>query len=659
MSFRMLTVAAAALAGVVCLAGVPLGGSIARAADAASGKGTAPAPIDNAVCLGCHGNEGFAVPGANGKMRSLHVVGDKFQQSVHGKRLCVECHKDITAIPHDKVGPLKVGCVQCHEDLWETAKKENKTTEFARLGVVVEQIDHYMKSIHARPNREDQSRTNATCYNCHDAHYVYPRDSAIRADWRLGIPNACGKCHVKQREEYLDSVHGRQVMGNANPAAPICSDCHTTHDVDRPKLDSIKLTIVRNCGNCHAESLKSYANTYHGQVGKLGYAYTATCFDCHGSHGIQRVSHPQSTVHPNNRLQTCRKCHEQATAGFITFQPHANTHDYDRYPSMWVASKFMIALLLGVFAFFWTHSALWFYREYRDRRAGKSAPHVAAGELPQLQGKHFNRFGPVWRIAHLAFALSVMMLVLTGMAVLYAETGWAKFIMGALGGPRVAGIVHRVSAAIMLGIFFVHLVYMVFRVVPKWKLSNWFGPTSLMPNWKDLWDMLAMFKWFFGKGPRPAFDRWTYWEKFDYWAVFWGMAIIGGSGVMLAFKEVIASVLPGWVFNVATLVHGEEAILAAVFLFTVHFFNNHFRPDKLPPPDIVMFTGTMALEEFRREHPLEYQRLGETGELARHLVDAPSRPMTQGSRVLGITLIAFGLILLILVLAGFLGSVTG
>jgi cytochrome b subunit of formate dehydrogenase len=200
---------------------------------------------------------------------------------------------------------------------------------------------------------------------------------------------------------------------------------------------------------------------------------------------------------------------------------------------------------------------------------------------------------------------------------------------------------------------------MATRVVPKWKLSDWFGPTSLMPNWKDLWDLLAMFKWFLGKGPRPALDRWTYWEKFDYWAVFWGMAIIGGSGMMLVYKEAIASVLPGWVFNIATLVHGEEAILAAVFLFTVHFFNNHFRPDKLPPPDIVMFTGTVALEEFRREHPLDYQRLVATGELARHLVDAPSRPMTLGSRLLGITLIAFGLLLLTLVVSGFLGSVSG
>ena len=209
----------------------------------------------------------------------------------------------------------------------------------------------------------------------------------------------------------------------------------------------------------------------------------------------------------------------------------------------------------------------------------------------------------------------------------------------------------------MLGIFFVHLVYMVMPGGPELEdCPTGSGPTRWCRTGRICGTCVAMFKWFFGKGPRPAFDRWTYWEKFDYWAVFWGMAIIGGSGMMLAFKDATASVLPGWVFNVATMVHGEEAILAAVFLFTVHFFNNHFRPDKLPPPDIVMFTGTVALEEFRREHALEYQRLVETGELARHLVDAPSRPMTLGSRVLGFTLIAFGLMLLVLVVGGFLGS---
>jgi cytochrome b subunit of formate dehydrogenase len=167
-----------------------------------------------------------------------------------------------------------------------------------------------------------------------------------------------------------------------------------------------------------------------------------------------------------------------------------------------------------------------------------------------------------------------------------------------------------------------------------------------------------MFKWFFGLGPRPVFDRWTYWEKFDYWAPFWGVTIIGATGVMLWIPNVTASFLPGWAFNVATIFHGEEALLAALFLFTVHFFNNHFRPDKFPL-DVVMFTGAMPLEEFKHEHTVEYNRLVETGELSKYLVDAPSRPMTLGSKILGFSLIGFGLILLVLVLTGFINSMFG
>jgi len=239
------------------------------------------------------------------------------------------------------------------------------------------------------------------------------------------------------------------------------------------------------------------------------------------------------------------------------------------------------------------------------------------------------------------------------MAVFFGERPWAQWVVGMFGSPKVAAYVHRAAAGVMLGIFFIHLVYLAFRIGRDPAAFRVFGPTSLVPNWQDLKDIIAMFEWFFGRRPRPQFDRWTYWEKFDYWAVFWGMAIIGGSGFMLAVPEATASILPGWVFNVATIVHGEEAVLAAVFLFTVHFFNNHFRPDKFPL-DTVMFTGAVPLEEFRREHALEYERLKSSGELEKHLVDAPSRPMTIGSRILGFTLIAIGLMLLVLVLGGFL-----
>ena len=617
--------------------------------------------LPSELCLGCHGNQGFAVPGADGKPRNLHVIPEKFSNSVHGKRLCVECHKEITKVPHERIDNLKVSCVACHEKLWDQAKKEGTTREHAHLGAVVGQIDRYMKSIHARPSMADQSHTNATCYNCHDAHYVYPAGSAERQEWRLNIPNKCGVCHVKEREVYATSVHGREVLEKQNPKAAICSDCHTTHDIEDTEKDATRLVITKKCGGCHEENLKSYLGTYHGQVNTLGYAYTAKCFDCHGNHGIQRVDDVNSSVHPDNRLQTCQKCHKGATAGFVTFSPHGNTHDFKRYPLLWVASKFMIGLLLGVFAFFWLHSALWFYREYKDRQEGKGHnTHVKAEAIPgKPPEKYFRRFALGWRIAHLCFAISVMTLVLTGMAVFYAETSWAKTIVGALGGPRAAALIHRVCAGIMLSIFFVHLVYVARKLYRARQTFTWLGPNSMVPNLRDLEGAISMFKWFFGKGPRPMFDRWTYWEKFDYWAVFWGMGIIGGSGMMLAFPNVTASILPGWVFNIATLIHGEEAFLAAVFLFTVHFFNNHLRPDKYPPPDVVMFTGAVALDEFKREHTLEYQRLVDSGELEQYLVDAPSPQFTQGARILGIVLILCGLTLLALVVTGFLGDAFG
>lgn len=226
-----------------------------------STPGAAQDKPDNSVCLACHGNKGFEAPGADGKPRSLHVMADKFGQSVHGERQCVECHKNITEIPHQPGTQLRVSCVECHESLWKTARQEGKTKEFARLGVVVEQINKYMHSVHARPNREDQSRTNASCYHCHEAHYVYPKGSEARTEWRLSIPDACGKCHSMKRKSYATSVHGKEVLENRNLYAAVCSDCHTTHDIDTPEAVSTRLLITKNCGTCHAENLRTYTAT--------------------------------------------------------------------------------------------------------------------------------------------------------------------------------------------------------------------------------------------------------------------------------------------------------------------------------------------------------------------------------------------------------------
>ncbi len=608
--------------------------------------------LANDRCLKCHGKEDFSRKGADGEPRQLHVTAEAFNSSVHGGRDCVNCHTDIVKVPHRKGIDRKVSCVKCHMDLWEEAQLTGIDETNERLGDVMQQIESYMSSIHARPSIEDQSRTNATCYDCHDAHYITPIDTEYRAENKFQIPSVCGKCHVKELEIYQTSVHGREIR-NGDTAAAVCSDCHTAHNIDIPNDTSGRLAITAQCGNCHQDNLESYAETYHGKITRLGYGETAKCYDCHGSHGIKRVDESGSMVHNGNRLKTCQSCHDEATAGYVTFQPHGTTDDFEKYPMMWLAKKGMIGLLLGTFAFFWLHSALWFYREYQDRKLGKDRPHIMLEDLPE--GKtHFRRFTYWWRIGHLVGALSIMLLALTGLTVLFSGSAWAPYVMNLLGGPASAGVLHRIGAVGFMGVFFIHLIYFAIHIGRNWRTFEWFGPNSLVPNWDDLKDAIAMFRWFFGLGPRPVLDHFSYWEKFDYWAPFWGMTIIGVSGMMMWFPTITATYLPGWVFNVASIVHGEEAILAVVFLFTVHFFNNHFRPDKFPL-DTTMFTGRVPLEHYRHEHRREYDRLVASGELDKYLVAAPSEPMSNGSKLLGTVLIIIGLSLLTLVLLGFLG----
>lgn len=646
------------VAGLACLFFGLLGGQAV-----AAGTGS----LDNASCLGCHekAKPAIEVPGAEGEDRALGQVDPhRFGAGVHAAVQCVACHTEIVdskANHARKAGAERPTCIGCHEGLWQAAQDQGVAAQKPRLGVVAENIKAYKQSFHARPSEDEPGSPMATCEDCHTSHdFNVPADvSQRRGEWHTTIPETCGTCHEDQLESYAESAHGIKVLDEGDAKGAVCTDCHSAHSVLNTSSDKFKLANVDTCGGCHNEKLASYADTYHGQVNRLGYAYTAKCADCHGSHRILGVDHPKSTVHPNNRMKTCMQCHSDkkpgmrdATPGFASFAPHATTNDFAKYPQMYVASKFMVGLLIFVFAFFWAHSGLWYYREWKDRKQGKTIPHVDLAALGIDPGKHFRRFPWGWRVAHLLFALATMTLVLTGSTALFAESPWAPKVAELVGGPKVLALAHRIAAALFITIFLIHFVYVMQKLLRD-RNFRWFGPDSLLPNWKDFADCWGMFKWFFGKGPRPEFERWAYYEKFDYWAVFWGVNVIGWSGLMLTFPHVTANYLPGWVFNVATLVHGEEAFLAAVFLFTVHFFNNHFRPDKLPPPDVVMFTGTQSLEEFRHDHPAHFKRMVASGEIQEYLIDQPSRPFHIGSVALGLILIGVGLGLLLLVGVGF------
>lgn len=621
-----------------------MGEEIPHGFDPVTGKRVIP----NERCLKCHGDENEKTDVRDdGSIVEIYVPPHEFGSSVHGDQQCTDCHTTITRVPHREAPNVVVGCVDCHRKTW-AEHKDSEDPAHQRLGVVVEQIDSYLRSVHARPSMLDQSRTNATCYDCHDAHNIGTLGSQQRADYRLANPEVCGNCHTDQLADYRDSDHGRAVLEKGDAESAVCSDCHTSHEIDSPEGEAVMLTITDNCGNCHQDAQKTYRASYHGQVNTLGYTHAAKCFDCHGGHGVKGEDDPTSTIHENNRLETCQTCHADAPENFIGFQAHADINDFDKNPLLWITAKFMQWLIIGVLGFFWVHVILWFFREYLDRRAGKSYAHPQPGE----DVVYFRRFSATWRWIHLLFAVSTMVLVLSGTTLVFAHTAWADTVMALLGGPQVEGIVHRTAAVIWLSVFAVHLAIVSYNIWRNRDTFRWFGPTSMLPSWQDLRDLVAMFKWFFGLAERPTFDRFSYWQKFDYWAPFWGAAVIGLSGMVLFFPTASAVLVPGEAFNIATIVHAEEALLATMFLFTVHFYNSHFRPDRFPMSTI-MFTGAVPLEEFKFEHGVEYERLKASGELEKHLIKPPSTAMEKGSRALASVLIFGGLGLLTLVIIGF------
>jgi cytochrome b subunit of formate dehydrogenase len=235
----------------------------------------------------------------------------------------------------------------------------------------------------------------------------------------------------------------------------------------------------------------------------------------------------------------------------------------------------------------------------------------------------FRRFSRLERVLHAVMIVSFMGLAVTGMTLKFSYTSWASTLSHLLGGFETAGYIHRVGAVVMLAVFVIHLLDLARKKNEEygswWKLL--FGPDTMLPTGKDFREFLGSMKWFLGLGERPRYSRWSYWEKFDYLAVFWGIAVIGSTGIMLWFPEFFTRFIPGWILNVATIIHSDEALLATGFIFTVHFFNTHLRPEKFPM-DIVIFTGRMPVEEFRRDKPAEYDDLVKSGALADHLVES-------------------------------------
>lgn len=252
----------------------------------------------------------------------------------------------------------------------------------------------------------------------------------------------------------------------------------------------------------------------------------------------------------------------------------------------------------------------------------------------------FTRFN---RVLHGVMIVSFISLALTGMTLKFSYTSWAVFLAMVFGGFEGAGFIHRTAAVFLFGIFTAHIIDLFRRKRKEYgSMKNLLlGPNTMLPTKKDLKDFIGSLKWFLWLGPRPNYGRWTYWEKFDYFAVFWGMIVIGSTGLILWFPEIFTLILPGEVINIATIIHSDEALLATGFIFTVHFFNTHLRPEKFPM-DICIFTGRVPLEEFKIDRPAEYEEIMKKGELDKLLVDPYPPIVIRGIKIFGWTALLLG-----------------
>jgi len=356
-------------------------------------------PLANDDCLACHDDD--ALKRANGTPLTVRKRG--FDASVHGPLACVDCHKDLARgeLPHaEKLA--KVDCAACHAD----------------------QVADYARSAHASA-RVNGSNVAATCVSCHGNHDIKPKTDTQSRTYHLNVAATCAGCHDTVGSPFRDSIHGKALSRSGLLVAPTCSDCHGPHEI-RKKSDPAsrvamanvpgtcgkchegiahqfaggvhaavlakgggapacqtchtahaihpaddpawQVGVVNQCGSCHEDRIRTYRDTFHGQVTKLGFRAVATCADCHGNHRILAASDPASPIAPANRVKTCGKCHENANANFVRYDPHADKHSRGRNAGLYYASKFMQTLLWFTFAFFGIHSVLWFGRGLRERR---------------------------------------------------------------------------------------------------------------------------------------------------------------------------------------------------------------------------------------------------------------------------------------------------
>jgi cytochrome b subunit of formate dehydrogenase len=602
-------------------------------------------------CLTCHADNTLTKE-LNGKQISLFVDGKKLQHSIHGsmKLACVDCHKDVKTLAHD-TPPQKVLCESCHADAKDVYahSMHARVTSTGRIaadcqdchgnahevlagghsdspinhghipatcgrchgqkflmesnGVSAQPFISYQESVHGRAT-EKGSKEAAVCTDCHGSHAIISPSEAQSSIYKMNVPATCGKCHSEITQAFNQSIHG-QAIAHGNQLSPVCTDCHGIHSIKShkdPNSPVAEQNLSRDtCAHCHegvrlssefgipGNRVSTYMDSYHGLAAKGGSVVAANCSSCHGVHNILPSSDPHSTINRTNLNATCGKCHKGATQKFTLTPVHFADGGHSRaigsQITRWVRIIYTI-LILGVIGGMFLHNFVIWRSKAVARR--------------QMQNPMMQRMSTNQRWQHLILLTSFIILVITGFALKFPES-WFADLLGI--GETVRSVVHRVAGLVLIGAGFYHVFYLAIANEGRRLVRD------ILPATKDLTDVCQAMTFYLGLGKtKPKFGRFTYGEKAEYWALVWGTALMGITGVMMWAKVWVGNLLARWWVDVATAVHFYEAILATLAIIVWHFYQVFGDPD-VYPMNFAWWDGKMPLEHYKHEHELDVESL--------------------------------------------------
>ncbi len=265
------------------------------------------------------------------------------------------------------------------------------------------------------------------------------------------------------------------------------------------------------------------------------------------------------------------------------------------------------------------------------------------------------RFGRLARVQHFLMMVLFTLLTVTGFPQRFFASGealradptaarsasWAESAVQVVGGIDRARDLHRIAGLMFGALLVFHLAHVAATLLRTRRAL------SMVPTRQDFRDAVSTLRAQLGLPAVPvAFDRYDYRQKFEYWGLLLGGALMVTTGLVLWLPTLATRILPGQVIPAAKVAHGSEGLMALLVVATWHIFNAHLSPEAFPG-DPSIFTGRITRARMQHEHPLELARL-DAGTPAPAVAGSPATalllaPITGAALVLFVPLVGLAL----------------